>query len=72
MPRYVPAGGGGAGVYIDWCITPVSSVVRDALPTINLNEQEASISFTTETSDSKGAGNHYFEKSNGAIFIKFC
>ena len=21
MPRYVPAGGGGAGVNIDWCIS---------------------------------------------------
>ena len=25
MPRYVPLGGGGAGVYIDWCITAADS-----------------------------------------------
>ena len=33
---------------------------EQALPTLNLNEQEASISFTSETSDSERAGNNYF------------
>ena len=35
---------------------------EQALPTINLNEQEASVSFTSETSDPKGAGNYSFSQ----------
>ena len=71
MPRYVPAGGL-RGFTLTGALLLSRRSYEQAFPTINLNEQEASISFTTETSDSKGAGNHYFEKSNGAMFIKFC
>ena len=35
MPRYVPAGGGGAGVYIDWCISEISSNNSEKLSLFN-------------------------------------
>ena len=55
MPRYVPArgGGGGAGVYIDWCIAAVSCPLDDHRNQQLINEGKFISSLTCNTSGSR-------------------